>query len=752
LPLTDDVSSQVVEKLITFLLDKKDRLTSAAVTTHACLIAAWKQMSWKQRRSACRKLHLYVDEAHHVGNAGVGEEESDYAGDENNLGGILGYILDNYEELEASVVLMTATFFRSAGSVVGEKHIDKFEVYRQDIIEHITSLHLDDLRFGLISYTGDPIEAAAQAVYDEAHGSAGEPIRSIVRVPCKTRGFRASGSKYYDPEAIKRTFQKKLDALFGRKTDVVYFLSEDHTKDKQYFQKSLDKVDVVVAVNLFDEGTDWPQVNRLFDLAPGQSPIRAIQGPGRTLREHEEKKTVCVYTMVSDDMLDASVTDEGLQEVITQRFTAISMILVTAGTILCALKKLKMKKTAKADKTGGIGDLDYARTILGDRYQDVVATVLAWHEMSGKDSSPAEIRDAVQKVVASKRLPDLSEKNMERLYNSLVTSCCVAEALTTEQTKCRTKKSDLNVDIGIDEVSSILEVMEKGGWKKGSPYLTYNMTVEQIARYRDVVNEYMRQKSGPAQCSFVDKGTGLRCCNMIPDVFASRAAGGVRCGIHNLEKQQPLHHRPCATLGCKGEWTGWTKEVNNHRGLFYCKPCMKKRRQPPHHRPCATPGCKGEWTGKTNNLNQHRGEFYCEKHGRAERHAPHHRPCATPGCKGEWTGKTQQVNKHRGLFYCEPCRKTRNHHTRPCATPGCTGEWRGKTNNLNRHKGLFYCLPCSKDQSGLRSRKLSSDQIREIRAWYASGTVTTVAIGTEYGCSGVTIGNIINRKMYKNVT
>jgi hypothetical protein len=686
--LTEAGSQDVVAHLTQFLLDRKDTGSRITITTHACLREAWKKMDSGQKYRAGYKLHLYVDEAHHVGNAGADDDEGDVTGDPNNLGSVVNSLLEHYQEQQTHILCITATFFRSEGMVIGKKYLDDFEVYHQDIIEHVESLELDDLRFGLIAYAGDPIEAAAQGVYDETRAAGTETVRSIVRIPGRGRSFRADGQDYNDPEKIKNTFRKKINNLFGRKVNVVYFLSDDHADDKKDFKENKNSVDVVVAMNLFDEGTDWPQANRLFDLAPGQSPVRAIQVPGRLLRARKEKKTVAAFTMVSADTLDVGATMEDLQEVVSSRFRAITVLLVFAGEIFPSLRKLPVSKTltkkmlATAEKISASSSL--ARDILGQkRLTEVITAVLASHEMSDSHESRKEILGTIRNAVNNlcRGLPEMSAKEERRLYDSIFTEASHVRALSPSSTTRTDKLSSLQIHLDMESLLADVDVMEKEGWTKDRRLFTLNMSAEQIKHYKEFLGERLRQKNVEVQCSFMDKTTGKRCATWFI-TKASNVKNGPRCKPHRKEQgqprqpAQPRHTRPCATPGCKRFWTGQTQAVEKHKGLFYCKECKKNR-------------------------------------GRFER------PCATPGCKRFWTGATADLKRHKGLFYCRECYEARK---KAGVTPG-----------------------------GGACRKLTDDQVREIRKLVEEGE-TQLSVAKKYGFDPGSVSKILQGKIYRSVT
>lgn len=272
----------------------KDRV---ALCSHAGLAQAFSNLKGlPNSRALWANTTLVIDEAHHVLNSEDGEEGLKET-ERNQLGELIHFLLK--KPIPGNKLWMTtATFFRGDRlSILTDKEKKLFEgdgtyylpldTHWRDNIHHIQGYQFDFYMYG----ERGPMEAISRIL------SKGK--RPTI-VYCQDARQLEGDCKYENLEKLTRLFKKH----WGNNIVMLDFVTEDGREArKATFIEGEDKgappPDVIFAVRLMDEGTDWVAAEQIIDLAPSNSLRVGYQRVGRVIRDTPGKaRKVMLYNVL----------------------------------------------------------------------------------------------------------------------------------------------------------------------------------------------------------------------------------------------------------------------------------------------------------------------------------------------------------------------------------------------------------------------------------------------------------------------
>ncbi len=256
-----------------------------AICTHMTLASMTREL--KIHPELLKNTTLIIDEAHHILYPENGSGKS-----VNRIGKLLKIQLKK-EEPTFSLWLVTATFYRGdRGTVLPSHHMDKFEkyflpmdVHWKENIQYIKKFNLDFVVFN----DNDPITEIKEVL------KLGKR-KSIIYCPCTGKLLQDYGNKYEFRDAVINVIYEIwpecniLDLIEenGRENQKVILEDDNLSKD----------IDIILAIKLLDEGTDWKFAEQALNISPSESLRIENQRFGRLWRDVPGKEEIFYYVFL----------------------------------------------------------------------------------------------------------------------------------------------------------------------------------------------------------------------------------------------------------------------------------------------------------------------------------------------------------------------------------------------------------------------------------------------------------------------
>jgi len=291
------------------------------ITTHQALGGLFTELVEQKllNKKIFHNTSIVVDEAHKLLNA---EQEETGIILSNEIGSFISYALRCQEkDTTVGVHLMTATAFRGdTYSLLLKKDIKKFTTYYLPIDEHWKEniKYIEDYSYNYIIYRGTYWKGIEQIKKRHTKNNI------LFFLP---RGE----TKYKVAKKIKKLLKKHKAKV------KVCDLAEDRdlaVRDrlKDDINENEDNYDVVLSVDIFNEGADWPPCEVIIDLEPACSSLpKAIQRWLRAFRDKDYKKHLHYYSFLPF-VLDTLDEDKYLTA-LNKNFTAFMLSMVIQDVV-----------------------------------------------------------------------------------------------------------------------------------------------------------------------------------------------------------------------------------------------------------------------------------------------------------------------------------------------------------------------------------------------------------------------------------
>ncbi len=334
--LCDDTSNKV-NKIVQFLnaTEFAEGINQRVlICTHSALTQAYHRL--KNKSAAFVNTTLTIDEAHRLLCA-----EDGSASVANQLGHIINHlVLSKPKGFRAW--LATATFFR------GDKlSILKEEVRKKFVVRYLPmDRHWEENVKYLESYTYDFVVYKHKPWKEIKTLLSQDKKKTVIFCPAQNRPL-ADGCKYTFVANLKKHIHKVRPGT--RILDLVDESGREKRKKILFSDKSAKDIDIVLAVNIFDEGADWVFGEQAIDLTPSNSLRVIVQRFGRIIRDVIGKKDVNYYTFLPFvlDQLD----EEEYRKTLSKHFAAFTASLLLEEYI----KPVEIPKPKNNEQNGNKG-------------------------------------------------------------------------------------------------------------------------------------------------------------------------------------------------------------------------------------------------------------------------------------------------------------------------------------------------------------------------------------------------------------
>ena len=266
------------QKMIEKFLKKKNFTNNnnerVLITTHQALATVFSKA--KLTMEDFDNTSVVIDEAHHI-------LYSDFIS--NQIGQMVRTINGNQS---SSLWFVTATPFRGdKNNIIPKEEFDKFDKFYLPLDKHWREniKHIESFNFSFVIYKKDELFNDFETIMKNKK-------KTIIFCPFNGRLVRKKNKHVFKKEIIERILKVWPEC------EIVDLID---TKDRE--KKKLDlldndkakKVDVILTLKIFDEGTDWIPAEQCVDFCPPESLRIMYQRFGRLWRDLFEKINISYY-------------------------------------------------------------------------------------------------------------------------------------------------------------------------------------------------------------------------------------------------------------------------------------------------------------------------------------------------------------------------------------------------------------------------------------------------------------------------
>ncbi len=427
------------------------------ICTHATLRFAFDQLS----ESKFNNTLLAIDEFHHVSADG-----------ENKLGEVLRNLI---EKSTCHIVAMTGSYFRgdSVPVLLPEDEV-KFTKVTYNYYEQLNGYdYLKSLGIGYHFYQGKYTSAIDEILDTDK--------KTILHIPNVNSG-ESTKDKHKEVDTIldiighveKVTedgviiLKRHKDGKLLKIADLVNDNSKERDKIVSYLRniKSVDDMDLIIALGMAKEGFDWPYCEHALTVGYRSSLTEVIQIIGRATRDSDNKTTSQFTNLIAQP--DAHNDEVKLS--VNNMLKAITSSLLMEQVLAPSFKfKPRFPDDNEPPKKGELKIRGF-KTPTSKKVQDIIesdlndlkASILQDEQMLKAmpgNIEPEVINEVLIPKIIKVKYPDLNDEEIEQLRQYVVVDSVVRNAeIETQGDKKFIRMADkfINLDdLNIDLINSI---------------------------------------------------------------------------------------------------------------------------------------------------------------------------------------------------------------------------------------------------------------------------------------------------------
>lgn len=437
------------------------------ICTHATLRFAFQEIE----DSAFNDCLIAIDEFHHVSADG-----------DNVLGDVLRSIMAN---TNAHIVAMTGSYFRGDSiPVLTPEDEAQFDKVSFNYYEQLNGYkYLKSLGIGYHFYQGRYTDVIHEVLNSEENYGK----KTIIHIPNVNSG-ESTKEKYDEVDAIlevlgdARPRDPETGVITVERPDgtliKVADLVEENNRDviQNYLRniKSVDDMDVIIALGMAKEGFDWEYCEHALTVGYRSSLTEIIQIIGRCTRDSSNK----THAQFTNLIAQPDAENEQVTVAVNNMLKAITCSLLMEQ-VLAPNFKFKAKKDNDFEPTppgtmkiGGFKEPSTKRTkdIIESDLADLKAAILQDDKViaaSAGKVDPEVVNKILIPKIIQRKYPDLSEAEIEEVRQQVVVDSAVSSAEITEQGGKKFVRmadkfiniDDLHIDL-IDEINPFQKAFE----------------------------------------------------------------------------------------------------------------------------------------------------------------------------------------------------------------------------------------------------------------------------------------------------
>ncbi|TMS61169.1 ATP-dependent helicase [Pseudoalteromonas sp. S201] len=437
------------------------------ICTHATLRFAFQEIE----DSAFNDCLIAIDEFHHVSADG-----------DNVLGDVLRSIMAN---TNAHIVAMTGSYFRGDSiPVLTPEDEAQFDKVSFNYYEQLNGYkYLKSLGIGYHFYQGRYTDVIHEVLNSEENYGK----KTIIHIPNVNSG-ESTKEKYDEVDAIlevlgdARPRDPETGVITVERPDgtliKVADLVEENNRDviQNYLRniKSVDDMDVIIALGMAKEGFDWEYCEHALTIGYRSSLTEIIQIIGRCTRDSSNK----THAQFTNLIAQPDAENEQVTVAVNNMLKAITCSLLMEQ-VLAPNFKFKAKKDNDFEPTppgtmkiGGFKEPSTKRTkdIIESDLADLKAAILQDDKViaaSAGKVDPEVVNKILIPKIIQRKYPDLTEAEIEEVRQQVVVDSAISSAEVTEQGGKKFVRmadkfiniDDLHIDL-IDEINPFQKAFE----------------------------------------------------------------------------------------------------------------------------------------------------------------------------------------------------------------------------------------------------------------------------------------------------
>lgn len=437
------------------------------ICTHATLRFAFQEIE----DSAFNDCLIAIDEFHHVSADG-----------DNVLGDVLRSIMAN---TNAHIVAMTGSYFRGDSiPVLTPEDEAQFDKVSFNYYEQLNGYnYLKSLGIGYHFYQGRYTDVIHEVLNSEENYGK----KTIIHIPNVNSG-ESTKEKYDEVDAIlevlgdARPRDPETGVITVERPDgtliKVADLVEENNRDviQNYLRniKSVDDMDVIIALGMAKEGFDWEYCEHALTVGYRSSLTEIIQIIGRCTRDSANK----THAQFTNLIAQPDAESEQVTVAVNNMLKAITCSLLMEQ-VLAPNFKFKAKKDNDFEPTppgtmkiGGFKEPSTKRTkdIIESDLADLKAAIVQDDKViaaSAGKVDPEVVNKILIPKIIQRKYPDLTEAEIEEVRQQVVVDSAISSAEVTEQGGKKFVRmadkfiniDDLHIDL-IDEINPFQKAFE----------------------------------------------------------------------------------------------------------------------------------------------------------------------------------------------------------------------------------------------------------------------------------------------------
>ncbi|EIJ38114.1 DEAD/DEAH box helicase [Galbibacter orientalis] len=431
------------------------------ICTHATLRFAFEAIDEKQLNDCL----LAIDEFHHVSVDG-----------DNKLGLVLSNVMS---KSNAHVVAMTGSFFRGDSvPILLPEDEEKFTKVKYDYYQQLNGYnYLKSLGIGYHFYQGR-YTSAINEILDENK-------KTIVHIPSVNSGESTKDKyeevnrivdslgdlEYQDPDTGVLYVKSAKSGRTLKIADLVHDNPKDRDKIQEYLRnvKSVDDIDIIIALGMAKEGFDWPYCEHALTVGYRGSLTEIIQIIGRATRDSENK----THSQFTNLIAQPDAEDDLVKLSVNNMLKAITASLLMEQVLAPNWKfKPKFPEEEEQDTDEDDGTIKIrgfklpssqrAKDIIESDLNDLKAKIMQDDQMLKAmpgNVDPEVINKVLIPKIIKETYPDLSNEEVEAVRQHVVVDSVFKNGTIEEQGDkrfIRMADSFVNIDnINIDLIDTI---------------------------------------------------------------------------------------------------------------------------------------------------------------------------------------------------------------------------------------------------------------------------------------------------------
>lgn len=406
-----------------------------------------------------------VDEFHHV--------SADY---ESKLGELVRALM---QQGNVHILAMTGSYFRGDGiPVLSNADEAKFHKVTYNYYEQLNGYtYLKSLGIGFHFYSGKYTSAIMEVLDTDK--------KTIVHIPSVNSG-ESTKDKYIevdtiidaigtvdhvDPETNIIFVRRRSDGKIIKVADLVNDNAAEREKVVSFLRgvKSVDDVDLIIALGMAKEGFDWPYCEHALTVGYRGSLTEIIQIIGRCTRDSENKTHAQFTNLIAEPDADSEEVVESVNNMLKAITASLLMEQVLAPNFNFKPKAPDGADDGKTDdertiRVGGMREpsTQAVRDIITSDLTDLKANILQDPQIERAVAGVVD-PEVINKIMIPKiimtKYPHLSEGEVEEVREHLVADMVIRSAnVTTEGNRRFIEMSNkfINLDeLNIDLIDSI---------------------------------------------------------------------------------------------------------------------------------------------------------------------------------------------------------------------------------------------------------------------------------------------------------